>query len=73
MITLKKYILEDFLTKINKLTPNVNSKINYGFPKRKNFKVLMKQKNTFAKKGFNERKFNRIFNTFYNDILWWCN
>ena len=33
--TLKKYILEDFLSKINKLTPNVNSKISYGFLKKK--------------------------------------
>ena len=33
--TLRKYILEDFLSKINKLTPNVNSKINYDFSKEK--------------------------------------
>ena len=38
--TLKKYILEDFLTKINNLTPNVNSKINYNFSKKKILKVL---------------------------------
>ena len=35
--TLKKYILENFLSKINKLTPNVNSKINYDFSKKKKF------------------------------------
>ena len=38
--TLRKYILENFLSKINQLTPNINNKINYSFTKRKNFKVL---------------------------------
>ena len=38
--TLRKYILENFLSKINQLTPNINNKINYSFSKRKNFKVL---------------------------------
>ena len=33
--TLKKYILEDFLTKINKLTPNVNIKLVMFFQKEK--------------------------------------
>ena len=48
--TLKKYILEDFLTKINKLTPNVNNKINYNYSKRKNFKVLNKTKKIHLQK-----------------------
>ncbi len=48
--TLKKYILEDFLTKINKFTPNVNSKINYNYTKRKNFKVLNETKKIHLQK-----------------------
>ena len=48
--TLKKYILEDFLSKINKLTPNENSKINYDFSKRKILGCLMKQKKYIYKK-----------------------
>ena len=48
--TLKKYILEDFLNKINNLTPNVNSKINYNFFKRKNFKVLDETKKIHLQK-----------------------
>ena len=48
--TLKKYILEDFLTKINKLTPNVNNKINYNYSKRKNFKVLNETKKIHLQK-----------------------
>ena len=49
-ITLKKYILENFLSKINSLTPNVNSKISYGFTKRKNFKMLNKTKKIHMQK-----------------------
>jgi len=49
-ITLKKYILEDFLSKINSLTPNVNNKINYGFSKRKNFKMLNETKKIHLQK-----------------------
>ena len=48
--TLKKYILEDFLSKINKLTPNVNFKTNYGYSKRTNFKVLNETKKIHLKK-----------------------
>tara|TARA_A100001015_G_scaffold319122_1_gene441075 strand:+ start:400 stop:2025 length:1626 start_codon:yes stop_codon:yes gene_type:complete len=48
--TLKKYILEDFLIKINKLTPNVNNKINYNYSKRKNFKVLNETKKIHLQK-----------------------
>ena len=48
--TLKKYILEDFLGKIYSLTPNVNSKISYGFTKRKNFKMLNETKKIHMKK-----------------------
>tara|TARA_A100001011_G_scaffold388598_1_gene468556 strand:- start:5072 stop:6853 length:1782 start_codon:yes stop_codon:yes gene_type:complete len=48
--TLRKYILEDFLSKINKLTPNVNSKINYNFSKRKNFRVLNETKKIHLQK-----------------------
>ena len=33
--TLQKYILEDYLTKINNLTPNVNLKISQLFKKSK--------------------------------------
>ncbi len=49
-ITLKKYILENFLSKINNLTPNVNSKISYGFTKRKNFKMLNETKKIHMQK-----------------------
>ncbi len=48
--TLKKYILEDFLSKINKLTPNVNSKVDYNFSKRKNFRVLNETKKIHLQK-----------------------
>ncbi len=48
--TLKKYILEDFLNKINKLTPNVNFKINPGLSKRANFKVLNETKKIHLQK-----------------------
>ncbi len=48
--TLKKYILEDFLGKINKLTPNVNNKTNYGYFKRTNFKVLNETKKIHLQK-----------------------
>ena len=48
--TLKKYILEDFLTKINLLTPNFNKRINYNFSKRKTFKVLNETKKIHLKK-----------------------
>ena len=48
--TLRKYILEDFLSKINKLTPNVNSKIDYNFSKRKNFRVLNETKKIHLQK-----------------------
>ena len=48
--TLRKYILEDFLSKINKLTPNVNSKVDYNFSKRKNFKVLNETKKIHLQK-----------------------
>ena len=48
--TLKKYILEDFLIKINKLTPNVNYKTNYGYSKRTNFKVLNETKKIHLQK-----------------------
>ncbi len=48
--TLKKYILEDFLNKINKLTPNVNNRINYNYSKRKNFKVLNETKKIHLQK-----------------------
>ncbi len=49
-VTLKKYILEDFLTKINKLTPNLNFKIKSNFSKRKNFKVLNETKKIHLQK-----------------------
>ncbi len=48
--TLKKYILEDFLSKISNLTPNVNSKINYNFSRRRNFKVLNETKKIHLQK-----------------------
>ena len=48
--TLKKYILENFLSKINSLTPNVNSKISYNFQNEKILKYLMKQKKYICKK-----------------------
>ena len=45
--TLKKYVLEDFLEKIKKLTPNQNLKQNYkysAFKKDKNFQILKETK-----------------------------
>ena len=48
--TLKKYILEDFLTKINNLTPNVNKRVNYNYSKQKNFKVLNETKKIHLQK-----------------------
>ena len=60
--TLKKYILEDFLNKINTLTPNVNTKLYPYFKKRIESKVLNEtKKNSFTKKRSHKRKFNRIF------------
>ena len=40
----------DFLSKINKLTPNINSNINFGFSKRKSFKVLNETKKIHLQK-----------------------
>ena len=48
--TLKKYILEDFLNKINKLTPNINIQFNPKFSKKKNFKVLNETKKIHLQK-----------------------
>tara|TARA_Y100001958_G_C21211373_1_gene537074 strand:+ start:60 stop:1841 length:1782 start_codon:yes stop_codon:yes gene_type:complete len=48
--TLQKYILEDYLTKINNLTPNVNLKISPSYSKRVNFKVLNETKQIHLQK-----------------------
>ena len=48
--TLQKYILEDYLTKINNLTPNVNLKIGPSYSKRVNFKVLNETKQIHLQK-----------------------
>ena len=48
--TIKKYILEDFLSKIYKLTPNVNSKVSYKYSKRATFKVLNETKKIHLQK-----------------------
>ncbi len=51
--TLKKHILEDFLDKISKLTPNLNFKNNYYFSKKRNFRVLNETKKIhYQKKNF---------------------
>ncbi len=45
--TLKKYVIEDFLEKIKKLTPIQNSKLNYkyyNFKKKKDYKILEETK-----------------------------
>ncbi len=45
--TLKKYVLEDFLDKIKKLTPILTSKKNYGytfFKKKKDYQILKETK-----------------------------
>ncbi len=45
--TLKKYVLEDFLEKLKKLTPNQSSKQNYNyfsFKRKKDFKILKETK-----------------------------
>ncbi len=55
--TLRKYILEDFLTKINKLTPNVNYKVNSSLSRKVNFKVLNETKKIhLQKKDFTREK-----------------
>ncbi len=48
--TLKKYIFEDFLKKINKLTPNTNSKSSYKFNKRYQSQVLNETKKIHRKR-----------------------
>ena len=53
--TLKKYILENFLSKINNLTPNVN-KVSYGFSKRTNFKMLNETKKIHMQKRYLTRE-----------------
>ncbi len=50
---LKKYVLEDFLEKINKLTPNQSSRKNYNFndfQKKKDHKILKETKILHQKK-----------------------
>ncbi len=54
--TLKKYILEDFLSKISKLTPNINFKKNFNYFKKGNFKVLNETRNIhLQKKNFSRQ------------------
>ena len=51
--TLKKYVLEDFLEKIKKLTPLQNSKQNYkyfSFSKKKDYKILKETKILYQKR-----------------------
>ncbi len=51
--TLKKYVLEDFLEKIKKLTPNQSSRnvLNYSqFKKKQNFKILNETKILYQKR-----------------------
>ena len=48
--TLKKYILEDFLSKINKLTPNINKDSSYNYFKKKNYKILNETKKIHLQK-----------------------
>ena len=51
--TLKKYVLEDFLEKIKKLTPNQNSKQNYNFllfKKKKDVQILKETKILYQKR-----------------------
>ncbi len=48
--TLRKYILEDFLGKISKLTPNLNSNSRYRFSKKQDFKVLNETKQIHLQK-----------------------
>ena len=51
--TLKKYVLEDFLEKIKKLTPLQNSKQNFkyfSFSKKKDYKILKETKILYQKR-----------------------
>ena len=48
--TLKKYILEDYLIKISKLTPHVNLNNKFKFSKKQNFKVLNETKKFICRK-----------------------
>ncbi len=48
--TIKKYILEDFLSKINRLTPNVNLRKNFNFSKKLNSTMLNETKKIHLQK-----------------------
>ena len=48
--TLKKYILEDYLNKINKFTPNLNTKNYFNFKKKDISKMLNETKKIHLKK-----------------------
>ena len=48
--TLKKYILEDFLNKINELTPNVQSKRRFKDFRKPIFKMLSETKKIHYKR-----------------------
>ena len=54
--TLKKYILEDYLIKISKLTPHVNLNNKFKFSKNQNFKVLNETKKIHMQK----KSFSRL-------------
>ena len=54
--TLKKYILEDYLIKISKLTPHVNLNNKFKFSKKQNFKVLNETKKIHMQK----KSFSRL-------------
>ena len=53
--TLKKYVLEDFLEKIKRLTPNQNSKLSYRrfekYSKNQNYKILKETRTLHLKKN----------------------
>ena len=48
--TLRKYILEDFLSKINNLTPNINFKFRFKDQKKFNRKILNETKKIHLQK-----------------------
>ena len=71
---LKKYILEDFLEKLNSLTPIQNYKKSFTPYAKKNFKILnetkqlYKEKNHFSKAEIKERSILYILLNYLNSV-----
>ncbi len=66
--TLRKYILEDFLSRISKLTPNINFKKNFNLFKKSNYKVLSETRNIHIQKKHFSRQDLLEFSLLYISI-----